>query len=45
MKYRELFKLYNLKNLNQNKWSMFFIALSIVITMTVSLILPSNKNE
>jgi putative ABC transport system permease protein len=40
MKYRELFKLYNLKNLNQNKWSMFFIALSIVITMTVSLILP-----
>lgn len=40
MKSKELFKTYNIQNLKQNKWTMLFISLSILITMTVSLIIP-----
>lgn len=40
MKSKELFKIYNIQTLKQNKWPMIFISLSILITMTVSLIIP-----
>lgn len=45
MKSKEIFKLYNLKDLKRNKFSMIFISLSILIAITVSLIIPQIKMD
>lgn len=40
MRYLEIFKLYNLKNSKKNRVSLLFISISLLITMTISFIIP-----
>ena len=40
MKANEIFKLYNLKNMKSNTILLLLLSVSIMITMTISLVIP-----